>query len=122
MPDVIRALSAIPQGSKDNDLLDYTWQPMVRIRKAWITNDPDLMKRYPTGEMPNPRFGPVRLRIPAWLFLIAPIIGISVYAILNYGVDKLVGDIREYVAGQDGSINSVWDIFTSTPFSYLAGK
>lgn len=116
MPAVLDALRAMPQTAKDNNFLDVTRQPLIKISKFMLKNRPDLLKEFPTGYMPHPAWGPMRIQVPAWLFVVAAVGGVTVVAILEYGVDNLVKDLKGASGKSDKSGGGLLDaIFRTTP-------
>jgi len=119
MPDVIKALGAMGP-TKDNNFMDWSYQPMIKITKSMIANRPDLLKEFPTGEMPNPKYpAPVRTMVPAWLLIVAAVAGVSVWAILTYGVENLVNDIKKSTGKEGGGFLDT--LFRTTPIGALGG-
>ena len=101
MPVPLIAAAMIPEitkimassgASKDNNILDFQYQPMIKVRK----NQTDLLKKYPEGEYPDPHFpAGIRIAIPAWFFIVAGVAGISVGTLLVLEWQGKLGPLKE---------------------------
>lgn len=93
-PDVIKTISSIG-AAKDNNLVDFVWQPMVKIRKSW-PGYAEAVKMHPSGEMPDPHFPTgIRWCVPAWLALISIFTGVSIVTLVGLESAGMLGGIKE---------------------------
>ena len=93
-PEITKTISGMGQ-AKDNNLVDFVYQPLVTIRKG-SKGYGELLKRFPTGQCPDPRFpAGIHWSVPAWLALISIFTGISIVTLIGLESMGMLGGVKE---------------------------
>jgi len=115
-PEVIKLLPELTKfvgagNVKDNNLVDFVQQPLIKIKKSWPGYD-EAIKKYPSGEMPDPHFPQgIHWSIPAWLALIAIATGLSIPTIiLALEVSGKLGGVKEALGLKKRTKKQWWEL------------
>ena len=85
-PEMIKMVKDL-KPDKDNNVIDYIYQPVIKIPPKTLKAHPKLLELYPTGEMPNPNYpNGIRVAIPAWLAIVCVALGIPITLVILAGI------------------------------------